>query len=197
MFDLSAVYKQVKIRLDHGDILLLYTDGFEESSRARRGPDFKQLFEDKKIVDREGNESTHREALVEQLGEDRIKAATEAIMSRGTFSFTKEDDPLGSDLSYDFDFSRLDASPEDLVLGLAAVEKVFRLVPDPDVTEKDQVIVDTKIDAILAKCWLQYDRFCADRRPHPDPKRTEYQYYGRLKEDAQYDDLTMMLIRRK
>ena len=34
-------------------------------------------------------------------------------------------------------------------------------------------------------------------RPHPDPKHTEYLYYGRLKEDDQYDDLTMMLIRRK
>ena len=197
MFDLSAVYKQVKIRLDHGDILLLYTDGFEESSRARRGPDFKQLFEDRKMVDHDGNESTHRAALVEQLGEDRLKAATEAIMSRSTYSFTKEDDPLGPDVSYDFDFSKLDASSEDLVLGLAAVEKVFRLVPDPEATEKDQVIVDTKIDAILAKCWLQYDRFCTDRRPHPDPKRTEYRYYGRLKEDDQYDDLTMMLIKRK
>ncbi len=197
MFDLSSVYKQVKIRLDHGDILLLYTDGFEESSRARRGRDFKQLFEDKTMRDREGNESTHREALVEQLGEERIKAATEAIMSRSTYSFVKQDDPLGSDLSYDFDFSKLDGSPEDLVLGLAAIEKVFRLVPDPEATEKDQVIVDTKIDAILAKCWGQYNRFCSDRRAHPDPRRTEYRYYGRLKEDDQYDDLTMMLIRRK
>jgi len=193
----SAAYKQVTIKLEPGDILLLYTDGFEESSRARRGRDFKQLFEDKKMVDREGNESFHREALVEQLSEDRIKAITEAIMTKGTFSLVKQDDPLGPEISYDFDFGSLEPGPEAMVLGLAAVEKVFRLVPDPQSTEKDQVIVDSKIDAILEQCWKQYSRFCSDKRPHPDVKRKEYQYYHRLKEDDQYDDLTMMVIKRK
>ncbi|MBN2874087.1 MAG: SpoIIE family protein phosphatase, partial [Spirochaetales bacterium] len=59
LVSMSAAYKQVTITMDHGDSLLLYTDGFEESSRARRGLDFKQLFEIKKLKDREGNESDH------------------------------------------------------------------------------------------------------------------------------------------
>jgi len=194
---MSAAYKQVTIRLDPGDSLLLYTDGFEESSRARRGQDFKQLFEFKQIKDNEGKISEHREDLVEQLGEDRIKVITEAIMSKGTYSLKKQDDPLGTETSYDFDFSSLEATASDLVLGLAAVEKVFRIVPDPGATEDDKVIVDTLIDNLLKKCWKQYDTYCSINTAHPDPKKLEYRYYGKLKEDEQYDDLTMMLIRRK
>ncbi|HRW24068.1 MAG TPA: SpoIIE family protein phosphatase [Spirochaetia bacterium] len=193
----TSPYKQVLLPLGHGDTMLLYTDGFEESSRAMRGPDFKPLYRVQKLRDRDGNESEHREAQVEQLGEERIKAVTEAIMSRGSYSLRKEGDPLGPDAAYDFDFSTLDAGPDDLVLGIAAVEKVFRIIPDPTAGADDKVIVDARIDEVLAKCWKQYARFCRDRQPHPDPRRKEYLYYGHLKEDEQYDDLTMMLIRRK
>jgi hypothetical protein len=196
-FDLSQVYKQSRIHLDQGDILLLYTDGFEESSRARRGSDFKQLHEKRMVKERDGKETLHDEALVEQLGEDRIKEATEAIMAGRTFTLVKQDDPLGPETKYTFDFSKLDAGPEDLVIGLAAVEKVFRLVPDPQVTNKDQVIIDAKIDAVLSKCWDGYERFCGDVRPNPDIKHAEYLFYGQIKEDDQYDDLTMMIIKRK
>ncbi len=194
---MSAAYKQITIRLDHGDSLLLYTDGFEESSRAKRGSDFKQLFVFKQIKDNEGKITEHREDLVEQLGEDRIKAITEAITSKGMYSLRKEDDPLGNETSYDFDFSSLEASASDLVLGLAAVEKFFRIVPDPTATPEDKVIIDTLIDDLLQKCWKQYGKYCGLKTAHPDPKKLEYQYYGKLKEDEQYDDLTMMLIRRK
>jgi len=77
------------------------------------------------------------------------------------------------------------------------VEKVFRIIPDPTAGADDRVIVDARIDEVLAKCWKQYARFCHDKQPHPDPRRKEYLYYGHLKEDEQYDDLTMMLIKRK
>ncbi len=192
----TSPYRQIPLPLAVGDSLLLYTDGFEESSRAMRGPDFRQLFEAKVMRDREGKETEHREPLVEQLGEERIKAVTEAIMSRGTYTLRKEGDPLGADAAYDFDFSALGPSPSELVMGLAAVEKVFRLIPDPKAGPEDKVLVDAKVDDILARCWKQYGRYCSERSPHPDPRRKEYLYYGRLKEDEQYDDLTMMLIRR-
>jgi len=193
----TSPYRQVTLPLDRGDTLLLYTDGFEESSRAQRGPDFKQLFAIKTMTDREGKETGHKEAMVEQLGEERIREITEAIMAKGSYSLRKEGDPLGPDTRYDFDFSALEAGPGDLVMGLAAVEKVFRLIPDPQAGPDDKVIVDARIDEVLAKCWKQYQRYCHDKRPHPDPRRKEYLYYGHLKEDEQYDDLTMMLIRRK
>ena len=196
LVSLAAAYKQVTIKLDHGDSLLLYTDGFEESSRARRGRDFRQLFEMVEIKDAEGKINKHREDLVEQLGEDRIKELTIAIMTKSTYTLRKQDDPLGPENTFDFDFSALEGTSEDLVIGLAAAEKVLRIVPDPSATPSDLIIVDSKIDDLLSRCWKQYPRYCAIKQDHTDPRSKEYRFYGRLREDEQYDALTMMLIRR-
>ncbi|MDX9898802.1 MAG: SpoIIE family protein phosphatase [Spirochaetia bacterium] len=197
LVEMKTPYQMASIKLEKGDTLLLYTDGFEEATRARRGPDFKELYEILVSSDSDGNKTEHSEPLVEQLEEYRIKEITEAIMSRGSYTLTKVDDPLGDDMHYDFDFSVLEASPEDLVMGLAAVEKVFRLVPDPKASDDDKIMVDVRVDRILAMCWKQYPRFCSMKKPLPDPRIQEYLYYMGIKEDEQYDDLTMMLIRRK
>ncbi len=197
LVEMKAPYKQVIKKLELGDALVLFTDGFEESSRMRRKPDFSQVMEKKSMRDREGNETFHDEAAVEAIGQERINAAVEAIMSGGRFSLTKEDDPLGPDVRYDFDFGGLKGTPEDLVLGLTAIEKVFRMVPDPSAGDEDMVLVDSKIDAVLERCFLQYGNYCRNKIDHPDKRRTEYKYYRRLKEDDQYDDLTMMVIQRK
>jgi hypothetical protein len=197
LVEMKAPYKQVIKKLDIGDALVLFTDGFEESSRLRRKPDFSQVMVKKSTRDREGNETFHDEPAVEAIGQERINAAVEAIMNGGRFSFSKEDDPLGPDTRYDFDFSSMHGTPAELVLGLTAIEKVFRMVPDPRAGDEDMVLVDSKIDAVLERCFLQYGSYCRNRMDHPDKRRSEYKYYRRLKEDDQYDDLTMMVIQRK
>ncbi|MGD9939492.1 MAG: SpoIIE family protein phosphatase [Clostridia bacterium] len=196
MVETTAPFKQVVLQLDPGDVMLLYTDGFEESSRKRRDKSYTILKENKIMKDREGKETIHVEELVEQLEEHRIKELVEAIKSRGQYTLRKQDDPLGDDMTYDFDFSSFSGSPEELVMGLAAVEKVFRMMPDPRASEEDTIIVDAKIDAILERCFKQYKQFCGIKKPHPDPNRKEYLYYGRMREDEQFDDLTMMIIQR-
>jgi serine phosphatase RsbU (regulator of sigma subunit) len=197
MIEMTAPFRQVELPLDPGDILLLYTDGFEESSRKRRDRNFRVLRERKIEKDRLGNESAHDEDLVEQLESERIEAIVQAITSRGSYVLRKQDDPLGSDVVYEFDFSSLDGSAPDVVLGLAAVEKVFRMIPDPQAREDDAIIVDTKIDDFLSRTFRQYTRYCSDKRPHPDVNRKEYVFYHRMREDEQFDDLTMMVIQRK
>lgn len=192
----KAPFTQVTKQLSVGDTLILYTDGFEESNRARRNPDFSEMYEVKKTKNADGTESSHKEALVEYLGEERIKEIVEAIMKGGRWTLRKEDDPLGPDIRYDFDFSSCAGKPDELVLGLAAVEKVFRMVPDPKATADDMVLVDSKLDAMLERCFVQYSAYCRDKIDHPNPRRTEYKYWRRMKEDDQYDDLTMMVIRR-
>ena len=119
-----------------------------------------------------------------------------AIKSRGQYTLRKQDDPLGDAMTYDFDFSSFSGSPEELVMGLAAVEKVFRMMPDPRASKEDTIIVDAKIDAILERSFKQYKQFCSIKQPHLDPNRKEYLYYGRMREDEQFDDLTMMIIQR-
>lgn len=196
LVEMKAPFQQVAKRLEVGDVLLLYTDGFEESSRARRGTDFRQIMEEKVMTDREGKQSVHQEPGVEQLGEERIQAVASAVMQRAKYELRKQDDPLGPDTAYHFDFSSCEGTVEDLVMGIAAVEKVFRMIPDPSANAEDMVLVDARIDRVLKAHFAEYERFCGRQVPHPDPRRTEYLYYTHLKQDDQYDDLTMMVIKR-
>lgn len=193
-------YKQELLKLERDDILLLYTDGFEDSAHIRRGRDFKALSEpvDSSLPESVQREKTH-DAWKDRLGDvpNRLFDIMEAIMSRGTYVLTKLDDPLGPDITYDFDFSALGARPEDLVLGMDAVDKVFRINPDPGATDADYMVVDAKIDEVMSKCWKQYSKFCSRKGPHPDPKQADYLVYRGLFEDPQDDDLTMMTIKRK
>jgi len=190
----TAPFRVVSLPLEPGDVLLLYTDGFEESSRARRKLDFTPLTE---AVKDPRTGKVHEEYLKEQFGEERIKAITEAIYTRSHYVLKRQDDPAGPDEQCTFDFSTCDGSLHDLVIGLAAVEKVFRMIPDPNATDTDTVVVDSLIDDFLVKHFKEYSKYCGDKRPYPDEHITEYRLYGHLKEDEQYDDLTMLSIQRK
>ena len=84
---------------------------------------------------------------------------------------------------------------EDAILALVSVEKIFRMYKNPKATEFDKVQVDAKVDDFLNKHFLQYNDYCANRKPHPEFK--EYLYYTEVFEDDQYDDLTLIAIKRK
>ncbi|HET7839271.1 MAG TPA: histidine kinase, partial [Rectinemataceae bacterium] len=79
------------------------------------------------------------------------------------------------------------------------VEKVFRMYPDPQATDQDVVLVDEKIDSFLEKHFDQYRLYCSKKRPHLDPQHENpgYLLYAGIKEDDQYDDLTILGIMRK
>jgi hypothetical protein len=96
-----------------------------------------------------------------------------------------------------FDFSTCGDSLEDKILALIAIEKVFRLYRDPSATAKDSVLVDQKVDDFLSKHFDQYRLYCADKGPYEDAENPGYLLYHGLHEDAQYDDLTFLAIRRK
>jgi len=195
MINLNGGYPVEKIHLNCGDILLLYTDGIEESKRKLRmsiskpkdNPDFITP-EDKSDANHLiGNDS-------ETLGKDRVEAIIEAVLARKRFTLKKRQ----SDFIYeqmDFDFSSCNGTIEDAVLALISVEKVFRMYKDSSAQSFDCVQVDKKIDAFLSKCFLQYDVYCCDKVPHPI--YDEYFYYKQIKEDIQYDDLTILGIARR
>jgi len=42
---------------------------------------------------------------------------------------------------------------------------------------------------------LQYPSYCLHREPHPEYE--EYLYYTNIREDEQYDDLTILAIKKK
>jgi hypothetical protein len=84
---------------------------------------------------------------------------------------------------------------EEAVLALVAVEKVLRLLPAADATEKDRVNVDRRVDAFLSKHYGQYARYFTRRLE--EGQEGEAVTFTHLREEAQYDDLTILAVRKK
>ena len=124
------------------------------------------------------------------------QAILEAVASRGSYRLEKHHNPAVDEV-LTFDFSACGDSLEEKILALISVEKVFRLYRDPSATAKDNVIVDHKIDEFLMKHFDQYRLYCSSKDPHIDNENPGYIDYHGLREDAQYDDLTFLAIRRK
>ena len=195
MINLNGGYPVEKIHLNCGDILFLYTDGIEESKRKLRIPLSKPKDGADAILSEDNGDNNHLIGTdSETLGKDRVEAIIEAVFARKKFTLKKRQ----SDHIYeqmDFDFSSCNGTIEDAVLALISVEKVFRMYKDSSAQSFDCVQVDKKIDAFLSKCFLQYDIYCYDKEPHPI--YDEYFYYKQIKEDIQYDDLTILGIARR
>ena len=195
MISLNGGYPVEKIHLNCGDILFLYTDGIEESKRKLRVPISKPKDGSDSISAEDHGDNSHLIGTdSETLGKDRVEEIIEAVFARKKFTLKKRQ----SDLMYeqmDFDFSSCNGTIEDAVLALISVEKAFRMYKDSSAQSFDCVQVDKKIDAFLSKCFLQYDIYCYDKVPHPI--YDEYFYYKQIKEDIQYDDLTILGIARR
>ena len=194
IINLKGGFPVEKIHLNRGDILFLYTDGIEESKRKLRT----SVTKSKKASDSAASENSENSHLLgtdsETLGKDRVEAIIEAVFARKKFTLKKRQ----SDFIYeqmDFDFSSCNGTIEEAVLALIAVEKVFRMYKDSSAQSFDCVQVDKKIDTFLSKYFLQYDIYCCDKEPHPI--YDEYFYYKQIKEDIQYDDLTILGIARR
>jgi hypothetical protein len=165
-------YQVQSLTLDPGDILLLYTDGIEDSKRMM------------------GQWS-------EQMGLQRVCDIVNAVMNCGDYNLYKQHEPKGDDPEEElrFNFSGCGEKVEDLIMALAAVEKMFRCRYDPRAAGNEWALVDKKIDAFLKDHFLQYRTYCAHTCEYP--VNNSYLYYTHLREDEQYDDLAMLGIKRK
>jgi hypothetical protein len=84
---------------------------------------------------------------------------------------------------------------EEVIMALVSVERIFRCYRDPKADETSRILVDKKVDAFLKTHFLQYRNYCS--WPQEIPGNDTYMYYTYLKEDEQYDDLTILGIKRK
>ena len=180
----SGGYKQVSEQLASGDVLFLFTDGFEdglgEVARGMKGT--------------EENGGPARGPKEAGPGLERIYALIDAVFSRRVFRLSGHRNTfLEGDL--EFDFTGCSGSVEEAVMALVSAEKVLRLLPAPDATEKDRVNVDRRIDAFLAKHYPHYGRYFTRKLEAGENKETVT--FTNLKEDSQYDDLTILAIRKK
>ena len=128
------------------------------------------------------------------MGKERVQGIIESVLEKKKFILKKLHNPIKDEV-FEFDFSTCEGSIEEAILALVSVEKIFRLYQDKTATDFDHVIVDRQVDAFLNKHFLQYPAYCLHRAPHPEYK--EYLYYTNIRQDEQYDDLTILAIKKK
>jgi serine phosphatase RsbU (regulator of sigma subunit) len=195
MIEMKGGYTVQKLKLDVGDTLLLYTDGIEEAKRRFRDKNYKEIECTEGGAEKDTPHGNHSVGQAdEELGYERVEGILDAVMKGGRFSLSKYHNP-NPDEKLEFDFSACKGSVEEMIMALVAVEKVFRLYRDPSAGEESRVMVDKKVDAFLKDRFDQYRVYCA--RTRDNPEHPEYMYYTHIKEDDQYDDLTILGIRKK
>jgi serine phosphatase RsbU (regulator of sigma subunit) len=195
LVDSKGGYTVQTMTLDHGDILFLYTDGIEEAKRRFRDSSFNG------IVCNEGGapaNTPHGNHLTgqatEELGKDRVEGIINAVMNRKMYSLYKYHNGEGEQTLH-FDFTACEGTIEEVVTALVSVEKIFRLYRDPAAGEEDRVPVDRKVDEFLNARFLEYRAYCT--KSAVPGESNAYLYYTHIKEDPQYDDLTIVGIKRK
>ena len=204
LVDMRGGYPQETIQLQHGDTVLFYTDGIEESRHILRDGDNnvqeyqhfseKLRAEDEDIFVQAGFKSIKPVEKFEEFEPKRITDVLEAAVHRDTYILERRVDTVIQE-PLEFDFSSFSGSVEDMVIAMLSVEKVFRLFPDASATARDRIQVDRKIDNFLQKHFKGYYNFFRHREE--DEHFPEYVWFSHLKEDPQEDDLTIISVRRK
>lgn len=195
MIKMGNGFQSIPRTLNAGDALILFTDGLEEAKRVFRDENFKPMTCNAEDEAEEGVHGNHNLGEGdEEFGLNRVYAIVNAVFSRGSFSLWKYHNPVPEE-RLDFDFSSCEGTIEEAVIALVAVEKVFRIFPDPEADKGDRVQVDRKIDDFLKEHFRQYGVYF--REPIEVEDYPEYVWFPFLKEDEQYDDLTVLGVRKK
>ena len=179
MINMKGGYKVTKLRLKNDDVLFLYTDGIEEAKR---------IFRDRsgKPVDSEESE--------EEMSDERISDIIEAVYKKKEYILHKAY-PGNSAEDLKFDYRDCKGSAEDAVMALVSAEKMFRMYTTKEQNDSDIIHADKKIDAFLREHFVQYSELCS-AVPEEDKNSAQTAYRG-MREDPQYDDLTLVAIKKK
>lgn len=188
-------FVQVKYQLNPGDSLLLFTDGLEEAQRKFRNADFEVVTCQEPGLGEGDLHDTHPFGNDnEEFGIPRLQELVNSVKAGGRYTLFKYHNPI-PDEELVFDFSGCTGTMEEVVMASVAVEKIFRIYPDPAAGAKSRIQVDRKINDFLAAHFLQYRDYF--RHGLEDNGEGNYLYFSHLKEDEQYDDLTVLGLHRK
>lgn len=192
---MPITFPQEKQEIDRGDVLLLFTDGLEEAKRLLRDDAWRttvvsedhktqKLVPDDFQVGQDGEEFTNQ----------RIHDIITAVQSRGSYRLEKTLNPDPSTL-LEFDYGSCSDQGRDAVLAIVAAERVFRLVPDPTAGPDARIAVDRIVVDFLRAHFRQFDQFFG--HPVGQDNDAEYLQFSHLREDEQFDDITMLAVYRK
>ena len=194
LVDMKGGYKVSKLTLKKDDVLFLFTDGIEEAKRIFRDENFAPTVCAEPGLEKDQEHENHKCGEDnEEMSPERVTDIIESVYARKKFKLHKFHAPAHQS-DFDFDFSTCDGTADDAVLALVSVEKVFRLYKPGNVIHSDRVKVDRNIDNFLRQHFVQYPAFCSDREDiENDPSHI---YWCGVKEDPQYDDLTLIAVKK-
>lgn len=198
LVNMRGGFKVEKTVLNKGDVLFLYTDGIEESTRRIRNQKYEVIQQNVEV--KKMNPKTHEEEVEyktedskEEFGTERIEQIIEGVFNRKKFILKKEANPNTTE-SLEFDFTKGEGSLSEAIFALASIEKVYRMYKKENADTTDYIKIDRKIDEFLKEYFNLYQIYAADRVENP--ATPNYVDYDRTFEDEQSDDLTMLAIRR-
>jgi hypothetical protein len=190
--EMPVSFPQQKETIHTGDMLLLFTDGLEESKRTLRDAAYQPIQVTAAMVaagavpdDMQPGQGD------EEFSNQRIHDIVQAVQERGQYTLHRLLSPP-TDEPIVFDFSSCAGGARDVTLAVIAAERMFRLYRDNQVTVNDRVTVDVIVDDFLRSHLVGYQRFF--QYPAPPGEGGEYRTYQYLKEDGQYDDLTFLTV---
>jgi serine phosphatase RsbU (regulator of sigma subunit) len=198
LVDSRGGYTVQTLLLDHGDMLFLYTDGIEESKRKFRDEKFNEILCAESITGLRGSHGNHRPGqAVEEMGRDRVEGIINAVMNKEQYYLRKYHNPEGEGALH-FDFSSCAEEVDEVILALVSAEKMFRVFRRPGAhrggDEASKVLVDRTVDTFLRKHFRHYQTYCSRTKDYSE--NPGYMYYTGINEDPQYDDITILGIRR-
>ncbi len=194
LVDMRGGYKVIKQKLKKGDILFLYTDGIEEAKRNFRDKSGTIIPCSEKGLNEGDVHGNHKVGETsEEMTPERVTEIIEKVYAGGTYVLKKQHDQE-AETEYTFDFSNCEQTAEDAIMALVSVEKVFRMYKNAEPKVSDRVKVDRKIDEFLRLHFKEYGDWCSDRTDIEN-QPTHIYYHGIL-EDPQYDDLTLIAIKK-
>ncbi|MGL1891734.1 MAG: SpoIIE family protein phosphatase [Spirochaetaceae bacterium] len=195
MLESGDGYKVETTTLEKNDILFLFTDGVEESKHLFRDENYNEILCTHPGLTEGQLHDTHALSEgFEELGVPRINEILHAVIHKTTYYLRKYHYPE-PEATFTFDFSSLTGAVKDAVLGLISVEKVFRLNPDPSAGAEDNVKIDKVVNNFLMKHFDEYSdyyKFKVDKG-----EDAQHDFFSHIKEDDQYDDLTILAIKKK
>lgn len=195
MVDMKGGYKVSKLTLKKNDVLFLYTDGIEEAKRNFRDANLNPIKCEEpglKEGDPHGNHSVGE--TNEEMTPERVTGIIESVYAKKKFSLSKYHNPVPNE-QLDFDFTNCDPTAKNAIMALVSVEKIFRIYKPLAPKDTDKIKVDRKIDSFLRQHFLQYSNYCMN---HSDvPNEPCFVYYEGVLEDPQYDDLTLIGIKKE
>jgi methyl-accepting chemotaxis protein len=197
--DLPISFPQEMRAVDRGDMLLLFTDGLEEAKRLLRGQDWKKFTVTQEMID-EGqvDERLSPDEDGEEFTIERIHTIVSAVERRETYKLEKIMDPDNRD-NLVFDYRGCDNIARDTVLAVVAAERIFRLVPSPEAGPENRIEIDRVVLDFLREHFVPFNEYFAHPviPPEEDDGTSEYVAFSHLMEDEQFDDLTMLAVRRE